>query len=102
MKGQVNSIYVAAASASDITTVSKEISAALPKATVTTSSDLASEVTGSLASTSSLANNLGKWLAIAVLIVAFLVASLLTHGGRRAGGCASSAPSRRLAGAAGA
>ena len=78
MKGKVNSIYVAAASASDITTVSKEISAALPKATVTTSSDLAKEVTGSLASTSSLANNLGKWLAIAVLIVAFLVASLLT------------------------
>jgi ABC-type antimicrobial peptide transport system permease subunit len=78
MKGQVNSIYVAAASASDITTVSKEISGALPKATVTTSSDLASQVTGSLASTSSLANNLGKWLAIAVLIVAFLVASLLT------------------------
>ena len=78
MKGKVNSIYVTAASASDITPVSKEISAALPKATVTTSSDLASEVTGSLASTSSLANNLGKWLAIAVLIVAFLVASLLT------------------------
>ena len=78
MKGQVNSIYVAAASASDITAVSKEISTALPKATVTTSSDLAKEVTGSLASTSSLANNLGKWLAIAVLIVAFLIASLLT------------------------
>ena len=74
MKGKVNSIYVTAASASDITPVSKEISAALPKATVTTSSDLASEVTGSLASTSSLANNLGKWLAIAVLIVAFLEA----------------------------
>ncbi|MGD0374568.1 MAG: ABC transporter permease [Streptosporangiaceae bacterium] len=78
LTGKVNSIYVAAASASDITPVSKEISKALPKATVTTSSDLASEVTGSLASTSSLANNLGKWLAIAVLIVAFLVASLLT------------------------
>ena len=78
LTGKVNSIYVAAASAADITTVSKEISKALPTATVTTSSDLASEVTGSLASTSSLANNLGRWLAIAVLIVAFLVASLLT------------------------
>jgi ABC-type antimicrobial peptide transport system permease subunit len=78
LTGKVNSIYVAAVSASDITPVSKEISKALPKATVTTSSDLASEVTGSLASTSSLASNLGKWLAIAVLIVAFLVASLLT------------------------
>jgi ABC-type antimicrobial peptide transport system permease subunit len=80
MTGQVNSVYVAAASAAEITTVSKEISRALPKATVTNSSDLASEVTGSLASTSSLANNLGKWLAIAVLIAAFLLASLLTMG----------------------
>jgi ABC-type antimicrobial peptide transport system permease subunit len=35
-------------------------------------------VTGSLSSASSLANNLGKWLAIAVLIAAFLLASLLT------------------------
>jgi ABC-type antimicrobial peptide transport system permease subunit len=50
----------------------------MPKATVTNSSDLASEVTGSLASTSSLANNLGRWLAIAVLAAAFLLASLLT------------------------
>jgi ABC-type antimicrobial peptide transport system permease subunit len=80
MSGKVNSIYVAATSAADITTVSKEISKALPSASVTTSSNLASEVTGSLASTSSLANNLGKWLAIAVLIAAFLLASLLTMG----------------------
>ena len=50
----------------------------LPKATVTTSSDLASQITGSLASASSLASSLGKWLAIAVLIAAFLLASLLT------------------------
>jgi ABC-type antimicrobial peptide transport system permease subunit len=80
MTGQVNSVYVTAASAAQIGVVSKEISRALPKATVTNSSDLASEVTGSLASTSSLANNLGKWLAIAVLIAAFLLASLLTMG----------------------
>jgi ABC-type antimicrobial peptide transport system permease subunit len=45
---------------------------------VTTSADLASEVTGSLSSASSLANNLGKWLALAVLVAAFLLASLLT------------------------
>jgi ABC-type antimicrobial peptide transport system permease subunit len=45
---------------------------------VTTSSDLASEVTGSLSNASSLANNLGKWLAIAVLVASFLLASLLT------------------------
>ena len=78
MKNDVNTVYVAASSASDISSVSKEISALMPKATVTNSSDLASEVTGSLASTSSLANNLGRWLAIAVLAAAFLLAILLT------------------------
>ncbi|MGH3408165.1 MAG: ABC transporter permease [Streptosporangiaceae bacterium] len=78
MKNEVNTIYVAASSASDITTVSKEISTALPKATVTNSSDLARELTGSVSSASSLANNLGRWLAIAVLAAAFLLASLLT------------------------
>jgi ABC-type antimicrobial peptide transport system permease subunit len=78
MKGDVNTIYVSSTSASNVTAVSKELSSAVPKATVTNSSDLANEVTGSLASTSSLANNLGKWLAIAVLIAAFLLASLLT------------------------
>ena len=78
MKNQVNTIYVAASSSSAIGTVSSEISKALPGETVTTSSDLASEVTGSLSSASSLANNLGKWLALAVLVAAFLLASLLT------------------------
>jgi ABC-type lipoprotein release transport system permease subunit len=78
MKNQVNTVYVAATSAADISVVSKEISALMPRATVTDSSDLANEVTGSLASTSSLANNLGRWLAIAVLAAAFLLASLLT------------------------
>jgi putative ABC transport system permease protein len=80
LKGKVNAIYVAADSASNISGVASEISGMLPKATVTTSSSLASEVTGSLSSAASLANNLGKWLAIAVLIAAFLLASLLTSG----------------------
>jgi ABC-type antimicrobial peptide transport system permease subunit len=78
MKNEVNTVYVAAGSSTSIPAVSKEVSALLPKATVTTSSDLASEVTGSLGSAASLANNLGKWLAVAVLIVAFGLASLLT------------------------
>jgi ABC-type antimicrobial peptide transport system permease subunit len=78
LKNDVNTIYVAADSASNITTVSKSISTALPKTTVTNSSDLANQLTGSVASASSLANNLGKWLAIAVLVAAFLLASLLT------------------------
>ncbi|HUK71740.1 MAG TPA: ABC transporter permease [Streptosporangiaceae bacterium] len=76
--GKVNTIYVAASSSSAISGVSGEIKKALPSATVTTSSDLANEVTGSISSAASLANNLGKWLAIAVLAAAFLLASLLT------------------------
>jgi putative ABC transport system permease protein len=78
LKGKVNTIYVSADSASNIGGVAGEISGMLPKATVTTSSSLAREVTGSLSSAASLADNLGKWLAIAVLIAAFLLASLLT------------------------
>jgi ABC-type lipoprotein release transport system permease subunit len=78
LKNDVNTIYVAANSSSAIGAVQGEIQKVLPSDTVTTSADLASEVTGSLSSASSLANNLGKWLAIAVLIAAFLLASLLT------------------------
>jgi ABC-type antimicrobial peptide transport system permease subunit len=78
MTGKVNTIYVAADNSADIAAVQKEIRNALPGSTVTTSASLASEVTGSLSSASSLANNLGKWLAVAVLIAAFLLASLLT------------------------
>jgi ABC-type antimicrobial peptide transport system permease subunit len=78
MAGKVNTIYVAAQSSADIAAVQKEIQKAVPGATVTTSADLANDVTGSLSSASSLANNLGKWLAIAVLVAAFLLASLLT------------------------
>jgi putative ABC transport system permease protein len=78
LQGQVNTIYVAAKSSADIPAVQKEIAALLPSATVSTSSSLAGAVTGSLASTASLANDLGRWLAIAVLIAAFAMASLLT------------------------
>jgi ABC-type lipoprotein release transport system permease subunit len=78
LKGKVNTIYVAAGSATAITTVSKEISAALPGATVTNQNNLAKQLTGSVASASSLASNLGRWLAIAVLAAAFALASLLT------------------------
>jgi putative ABC transport system permease protein len=78
LKGDVNTIYVAASGAQNISAVSKELSSLLPGSTVTNENDLAKELTGSVASASSLANNLGKWLAIAVLVAAFLLASLLT------------------------
>jgi putative ABC transport system permease protein len=78
LKNDVTTVYVAASSSNEISTVQKAISHMLPGATVTTSSSLASEVTGSITSAASLANNLGKWLAIAVLIAAFCLAALLT------------------------
>jgi putative ABC transport system permease protein len=78
MKNDVNTIYVAADSATNISTVSKAISKAVPGSTVQNSQTLASDVTGSVSSASSLANSLGRWLAIAVLAVAFLLACLLT------------------------
>ncbi len=78
LTGKVNTVYVAANSSANIAAVAKEISGLLPRATVTTSASLASQVTGSLSSAASLAGNLGKWLAIAVLVAAFLLASLLT------------------------
>jgi putative ABC transport system permease protein len=78
MSGKIDTVYVTAASASDIGTVQNEIEHLLPAATVTSSSDLASEITGSAASAAKLAGALGKWLAVLVLIAAFAVASLLT------------------------
>ena len=78
LKNDVNTIYVTAASAADIAAVQAEIKNLLPKDTVTTAASLASEVTGSASSAAKLANDLGKWLSILVLIAAFAVASLLT------------------------
>src|SRR5262249_58487137 len=78
LKNDVNTIYVSASSAADIPAVQTEIKRLLPGDTVTSASSLASQVTGSLSSTARLANDLGKWLSIVVLIAAFAVASLLT------------------------
>lgn len=78
LDGKVNVIYVSATNADNIAAVKGEIAKLAPTATVSTASSLASQVSGSLASAASLANDLGKWLAIAVLIAAFVLASLLT------------------------
>jgi putative ABC transport system permease protein len=78
LTGEVNSVYVTAASAADIPAVQAEISKLLPAATVTSPSSLANEVTGSLANTARLTSSLGRWLAVLVLVTAFAVASLLT------------------------
>jgi putative ABC transport system permease protein len=76
--GKVDTIYVVAASGAAVPAVRQEIAKLLPGATVTTASSLASDVTGSLASASSLISDLGRWLAGAVLAAAFVVASLLS------------------------
>jgi ABC-type antimicrobial peptide transport system permease subunit len=77
LASRVNVIYVAVTGAAEIDSLRRQISMLLPSATVTTSSDVAAAITGSLSTASSLADDLGRWLAIAVLAAAFLMASLL-------------------------
>jgi putative ABC transport system permease protein len=75
---KVTTVYVKAASSTQIDSVASAIKKSASGSTVSTSADLANNVSGSLASTASLANNLGKWLSIGVLLAAFLVAALFT------------------------
>jgi putative ABC transport system permease protein len=77
---QVSAIYVAATSAAAVPAVQARISKLLPSATVTSPGDLARLVSGSLSSAAGLVTDLGRWLAVAVLVAAFAVASLLTTG----------------------
>jgi ABC-type lipoprotein release transport system permease subunit len=74
----VNTIYVTADTANDISAVQTEIQKALPSVTVTSASNEASNISGSLSTASNLANSLGLGLSIAVLLAAFVLAVLLT------------------------
>ncbi|RPF35872.1 ABC transporter permease [Streptomyces sp. TLI_185] len=85
-KNKVTTVYVKATDSQQIDSVKSTIQKNVSGTTVTTSADLAKTVSGSLSTASSLAANVGKWLSIAVLVAAFLVAGLLT----------SSAVSRRV------
>ncbi|MDX3691024.1 ABC transporter permease [Streptomyces europaeiscabiei] len=85
-KDKVTTIYVKAGDSQQIDGVKAAIQKNIDGTTVTTSADLAKTVSGSLSTASDLASNVGKWLSIAVLVAAFLVAGLLT----------SSAVSRRV------
>jgi putative ABC transport system permease protein len=76
--GEVDMIYVTAASAAEIPAVQHEIARLLPAETVTTAASLASAVTRSVAGVAKLASDFGEWLTILVLIAAFTAASLLT------------------------
>jgi ABC-type antimicrobial peptide transport system permease subunit len=81
LDGKVTSIYVSAESSSDVSAVKSALQAKLTGATVSTEADLASSVSGSLSTASSLVSNLGKWLSIVVLAAAFLIAILFTISG---------------------
>jgi putative ABC transport system permease protein len=80
-EGKVSSVYVQAASASDISGLKTSIQNALPGNTVSTQADLASTVSGSLATASGLVSSLGTWLSFIVLAAAFLIAILFTISG---------------------
>ncbi|WAZ21346.1 ABC transporter permease [Streptomyces cinnabarinus] len=85
-KNKVTTIYVKATDSQRIDAVKAAIQKNISGTTVTTSADLADTVSGSLSTASNLATSVGKWLSVAVLAAAFLVAALLT----------SSAVSRRV------
>lgn len=76
--GMVSDLYVQATSSDQIDAVQADIEEALPDTTVSTQADLASQVSGSLSTASSLISNLGLWISLAVLVAAFLIAILFT------------------------
>ncbi|PFG21157.1 ABC transporter permease [Serinibacter salmoneus] len=77
----LSTIYVQATSSDSISAVQEELEQALPGVTVSSQADLASSVSGSLTSASTLINNLGTWLSIVVLAVALALAVLFTTSG---------------------
>lgn len=77
----VSTVYVQAESASSIDTVQAALADELPDATITSQSELAATVSGSLSGATSLITNLGTWLSIIVLAVAVLLSVLLTLSG---------------------
>jgi ABC-type antimicrobial peptide transport system permease subunit len=76
--GNINTVYIKATSSKSIATAKRAIQDVDPDATVTTSADLAKQVTGSLSSAANLAGKLGSWLSIAALATAIILATLLT------------------------
>ncbi|QGF23756.1 ABC transporter permease [Raineyella fluvialis] len=79
--GKVNEVYVRVTSADQVDSTATALRAALPSATVSTQADLASSVSGSLASAAKLTEGLGQWVSVATLVLAFLLAMLFTLSG---------------------
>jgi len=81
LDGQITDLYVSVDSADHVDAVAADVAAALPDASVSTQSDLAGDVTGSLSTASSLVSTLGTWLGAVVLAAAFGLAILFTVSG---------------------
>ena len=76
--GRVNTIYVRADSASNVSSVAKTIRASFSGSSVTTAKDLAKRVSGSLVDAKNLTEKLGTALELVGLLAAILIATLLT------------------------
>ena len=77
----ISTLYVQADSAASIDEVQTALAEELPDATVSSQSELAATVSGSLSNATALVTNLGTWLSIIVLAVAVLLSVLLTLSG---------------------
>lgn len=77
----VTNIYIKVKSNAAVAAVVGGLEKDLPEATVSSTADLASGISGSLSSASDLLSTFGKWLSIIVLIVAFMLAILFTISG---------------------
>lgn len=84
LSGQANvysNLYVSADSSANLATIKAQMLKVVRGATVSTASELASTVSGSLATASSLVNDMGGWLSVIVLLAAFITAILFTTSG---------------------
>jgi ABC-type antimicrobial peptide transport system permease subunit len=77
-KGRVNTMQVEATTGSTVTKVQREVKSALTGAQVTTASDLANRIGGSLKDARNLSTTLGVALEVVGLLAAVLIALLLT------------------------
>ncbi len=80
-EGLITTIAVQATSADDVAAVQAALEDALPEATVSTQAELASSISGSLSTASTLVSSLGTWLSVLVLGAAFLISILFTTSG---------------------
>ena len=76
--GRVNTVYVRATSAENVTQVASSVRSSLDGSSVTTAKDLANRVSGSLVDAKNLTKKLGTALELVGLLAAVLIASLLT------------------------